>query len=137
MAQTIDHLSLKNLITTILSSEIGTYTFSNGTTTPAIWVEGVSNTAGEKPLQASGLEVVIVINTESDFTPMLSTDYRLAQTSEVILKQWNETKDTSAARALLFANATFQNLVVGNPIRVLPNASFGTIEQQTIFIRHF
>lgn len=137
MVQTIDHIALKTLISNTLSSVLGTYTFSNGVTTPAIWVEGVPNTAGEKPLQAEGLEVVIVINTDTDYTPWLAGEYESSQISEIILKQWDATKDTNVARNLLLETPAIQKLITAIQPRVLPFADFGNIEQQTILLRHF
>lgn len=76
-----------------LDGQIGTYTFSNGQTTPAIRVEDGSDPYPEEP-NVTGLEVVIDVSIDVPIELMLGGSYAQTYSHRIQLKQWDITKNT-------------------------------------------
>jgi len=107
-----------------LGSELGTYSDTNGATTPAIAIDPMP-IAGRT---VSGLEVVVTTSEAVDYSPRFSS-YHLEVTHRITLKQWANGKSTTKALALLLP------LLHPDPsigVRVPANATLGNIETQSI-----
>lgn len=102
-----DLQELQQTIETLLAGLIGIYTFSGGLVTAAIAIDD-----GSQPLSATGevlsneqptvtgLEVLIVPGA-IDLTNFLDGDKRVDLGTNVVLKQWDISKTTRAAREIL------------------------------------
>jgi hypothetical protein len=122
---------------------LGTYTFADGSTDPAIAVEGLGTEAGEDAYppantRVTGLEVVIV---PAEDIPIESTLDGYIQTYRhvVVLKQWS-TGENLTLKAFHLLKQALWNIFSGSAIRQLPNSRLETIEslsfslEQIVFI---
>lgn len=94
---------LRAEIITVLGDSLGTYTFSEGQTTPAIGIDDGSEPFVEQP-DRTGLEVIIQPDQDLELEPMLAGDKRLNASVYIVLKQWDIEETTKAARELLIRN---------------------------------
>lgn len=120
----INVLALRSQISTLLQSQLGTYTFSNSLTTPAIRVEPSKY---EEDPDVSGLEVVINVENEVEVFPMLGGDVGVNTRSQIILKQWDDTASTSAARDALIRELDIVSIVTVPRLQPLGNIETCTI----------
>lgn len=95
-----DLAALRAEIITVLGENLGTYTFSEGQTTPAIGIDDGSDPFVEQP-DRTGLEVIIQPDQDLELEPMLAGDKRLNASVYIVLKQWDIADTTKAARELL------------------------------------
>lgn len=83
-------LELRQIIEAALSSAgvvLGTYTYANGTVTPALWVDDGKPQAG---LEAEGLEVVIYLNSSPTIIPTFQK-VRVLRSYACVIKNWDST----------------------------------------------
>lgn len=127
----IDTESLRNAITTALSDQLGTYTFSGNQTTPAVRLDDGSDPYDEEP-SVEGLEVVIVTNPEVSIS-MLMGGYQQTFSALIVLKQWDIEQTTLAAMTALmpYLNAE-DNLQIGAIQRVPRKIKRDNIETLSI-----
>ena len=121
----IDILALREAIEAALTAHTGTYTYSDGLTTPAVWVED-----GENLLErsAAGLEVVIQPSLEVPIVPTFD-GYQQTFTAAIMLKQWDIEKTTLEAMPLLLgALHSLPQLQVGQPRRIVRSSKLDNIE---------
>lgn len=126
-----DVLTVRSLVASALASDLGTYTFSNAATTPALRVETGSQDYPERPT-VSGLEVIIKPRTDTAYTPMLAGDFALDDRGEVILKQWDTSRNTIAATNKLLK--TLQPYIESVEPRIQRDELLDTVEQQILII---
>ena len=107
----IDIAALKTEVSTLLAGLIGTYTFSEGQQTDAIRIDDGAEPYVEQPT-VTGLEVVIRPETAIAGQMMLAGDRRLDFTSQIVLKQWDLSQSTQAAREALTKNLAFTDCVI-------------------------
>lgn len=122
----IDVDALKLEVETLLTGLVGTYTFSGGQQCDAIRVDDGADPYPEEPL-VEGLEVVIRPETEIAGQMMLAGDRRLDFTSQVVLKQWQITENTQAAREALIKEMAFTECIVVPRSTVLDTVEVCTI----------
>jgi hypothetical protein len=126
-------LSLRSLINGLLSSELGTYTFSSGQTTPSICVLPDNVFGMNYPpngVTVSGLEVVLVDSFNIKHRPILRGSYN-KEFVEITLKQWDITKTTVAATNLLVYGIKEDYLEL-RP-RMIADRNLDNIESQVIY----
>lgn len=112
----INVLTLRSEIADLLTGQIGTYTFKNGLSTPAIRVE--PSHYPEEP-KVSGLEVVISVESSLQVSPRLFNDRLVEAVSTVTLKQWDVENTTQSARQSLIR---YLDGVIN--VQVVPRATF-------------
>jgi len=122
---------LRDRIIKVLTNELGTYTFANNTSVPAIAI--ASNRPYPQPgTSITGLEVVVYprISTNTSF---LLGGTLLEHESRLVLNQWDLTKDTTFAHDLLVAH--LWDLVQRIGPRILADGSMQTVESQSFYLK--
>jgi hypothetical protein len=114
-----------------LSERIGTYTFSDGQTTPAVRTDDGSDPYEEEP-RVEGLEVVIAPSLEVSVNLLLN-GYQETYGTLIVLKQWDIAQTAiSALDSVLEAIAEFSTLNIGQIRRVIRSTQLDNIETLTI-----
>ncbi|MBW4648912.1 MAG: hypothetical protein KME06_09440 [Kastovskya adunca ATA6-11-RM4] len=126
----MDAITLRDKIQAILSDLLGTYTFPNGQTVPAISIWHPSYPP--KGTEASGLEVTLIFAYESPLQPLVEANLVIYQ-SRLELRQWNPDDDTVEATNRLIDQLPEISLV--RP-RILPISQLDNIESRTIELEH-
>lgn len=136
--------ALRSLIITELQAAnlLGTYTFPNGTTDPAVSVEGIIYSEPDEGFPPTGttiagLEVVITPATDIPVQPTLD-GYTQFFRHTITLKQWSG--DNKTLQAYQTLQRKLGNIYSGSAIRQLPSLKLDAIEQlsfeleQVVFI---
>lgn len=123
---------LKKFIIKILGDELGFYTLPNGAKIPSVTIKQPTPYP-EPGTSQTGLEIVIIpetnINTENYLGSLL-----IAEETQLILNQWDNTKDTKNATNLIIENLQpFWSIKRIGPV-VLPNWNLETIESRVIYL---
>lgn len=122
---------IRGKILEILKNDLGKYTFTNGSSVPALSVE--NNGKFPPPgTTVSGLECVIVPLNNSTVTSLCGSK-NITYQSDILLKQWDDNSDVICAAEKLIANLPEIRRV--GP-RLLTNGELQSIEQQRITIEH-
>lgn len=124
----LEPLILREQLLALLVDHLGTYTFSDGFQDVAIAVFPNPESGYEYPLpgtKTDGLEVIIV-RPVPEITPLLGAGIVKTYRWEIILKQWDSSKDLMLAIEALFDGLPH---LVKSPVHAPPNASLGIIEQ--------
>jgi hypothetical protein len=127
----IDLLELRSRLETALSEELGTYTFTNGTITPAMSVDYGNASYPPAGTAIDGLECVLIFRPEVPLRPFMGGAYEETYAVQIFLKQWNASKDTLVALGLILdAIGIFPDIALqSNSIRrVIPLSQLGNIE---------
>ncbi|MEH2467853.1 hypothetical protein [Nostoc sp.] len=126
---------VRSTIVTALAGEIGTYTFPDGTTDPAIALLGLGSNVTTYPpagtTVTSGLEVVLVTLNSVRIQQRLDGIIQDVVT-QIILRQYDVTKSTIAP---LFKLLSVLDLA-GDPIRTISDPFIGNIEVCEMQIIH-
>ena len=97
-----DLAALRAEIITVLGENLGTYTFSEGQTTPAIGIDDGSDPFVEQPSR-TGLEVSIQPDQDLELEPMLAGDKRL-NALRIQLKLGHRMRHANALDHFVFQN---------------------------------
>lgn len=128
---TVTVQELKTALIDGVGSQLGTYTFSEGQTTPAIRIDDGTEPFDEDP-SVEGLELVVVPQLEVPVKDMMG-GYQETYTTLIVLKQWDIELGTMSARpAVLAALHQFGSLAVGQVRRVMRSTKLDNIETLTI-----
>lgn len=124
------HISaIREKILSILESDLGQYTFTNGQSVPALSVDN----NGQFPPPGTvitGLECVIV-PLNNAVTTRLCGSKQITYQSDILLKQWN--LDSNVICAVEKLTAGLPEIATIGP-RLLANGNLSSIEQQRITI---
>ena len=95
----INSQEIRNVLAIALASQLGTYTFSNGQTRPAIVIDDNSDPLLDE-VKKTGLELVIV---PSIRVPIASSfgSFRQTFSVEIIANQWDLTQTTLVSMPLI------------------------------------
>jgi hypothetical protein len=86
----LTYTKIRTDIATALTDVIGTYTYSNGATSPAFWVtEGVDNRP-EQP-RVTGIEAVLSLDTSTEYQELFGGEFATIRTATLNLYQWDVT----------------------------------------------
>lgn len=117
----------------VLGSELGTYTFPSGQSTPAIRIEDGSSPYTEEP-SVQGLEVVIQSSIDVPIQPLLD-GYQQTFSHLVQLKQWDIEKTTLDYMSLVMgAMAQFDTLSVDRVNRQIRLTKLDNIERLSFVV---
>lgn len=122
----MNNKELKDKIRAVLQDLIGTYTYSDGVKTAAIWIGG---RVDSKITKVEGLEVLITATPETLHQRLSATEVRVEKTWEVRLVEHTSNKSLSLPIDLLLANFdTYRD-----PVRL--NETDNVLEQATVYPR--
>ena len=127
----ITPLELKAALTEALGEALGTYTFSNGLSTPAIRIEDGNDPYPEEP-NRTGLEVVIVPLIEVPVKDLMG-GYQETYTTSIVLKEWNPAASVMTSRpAVLSVLHQFGSLGIGQVRRIQRQRGLNEVESLII-----
>lgn len=124
-------LNLRNSIESRLASEIGTYQYLDGSTTPSIAVD-VGGTYPPPDVNVEGLEILLRPNTAPELETT-STSLAASFPHSLVFKIWSGSyflPDIWVKVIDLFQNPEFRP-------RIEPDESLGIIESQEIVFTHY
>ncbi|MFN6472608.1 MAG: hypothetical protein RMY36_023445 [Nostoc sp. SerVER01] len=127
-------VTLRSQIVTALALEIGTYTFPDGTTDPAIAILGLGSATEiypPKDTTVAGLEVVLVTLNSIRIQQRLDGIVQNVIT-QIFLKQFDTSKNTIAPLLKLLSVIEID----GDPIRTVTDPYIGNIETCQMQILH-
>ena len=128
---------IRNAVETGLSELLGTYSFPSGQRMPSFRVDDGTRKLPQEPT-VEGLEVVYQVDSGPvRHQGLFSKNYSMSRTDRIVLKQWDETKNTNEAAGLLIP--LLNNLYVGNlnMVKVPRGSPFQNIEVQTFTFTRF
>lgn len=88
----IDYLAIRQSLEAALAGELGTYTFPDGQTTPAMAVV-VGKNYYPQSATPSGLECVVVVDLGVGIKNLLNNSYEKTWRADIVLKQWDASDD--------------------------------------------
>ena len=124
----IDYPKIRDALQLALAAQLGTYTFSNGLSTPAVQIDDDSAPYSESP-DVEGLELVVVPNAAVAIAPTIGG---MAQTlgGLLILRQHNSAFTTEVAMniALKVLSSDFPELALSRAERLRSKNKLDTNE---------
>ena len=110
----INFQTLRDNLRTALSADLGTYTYQDGSTTPAIYLDEGNMQYPLPGTKVTGLECLVVMHPEVSITPVVGGADRETMSAAVILKQWDAKRAigqdirVKVRNAILLTNPNFQ-----------------------------
>ena len=127
----MEYSRLRERIIKILTSELGTYTFANQVSVPAITI--ASNRPYPQPgTSITGLEVIVYPRISTNVNFLLGGTL-LEHETRLVLNQWNLEKDTIFSHDLLAANLWDMIQRIGP--RLLVDKFMQTVESQSFYLK--
>lgn len=125
----IDYLAIRQALETALASELGTYTFPEGQTTPAMAVV-VGRNNYPQSATPSGLECVIVVDLGVGIRNLLNNSYEKTWRADIVLKQWDTSDD--ATDCIDYLDTVCEALAEVDNVAVQPNSIKGLASDRNL-----
>lgn len=133
----ITAINLRETISNILTTHIGTYTFSSGASQAIAILPDSQHGYSYPPsgTKVSGVEVVIIRPVPT--TALRLTGYASRRTWQIYLKQWDKSKNLVQATEVLIDGLNRLGYAFESPIHVLPNEKAQGIESVRVAVYEY